>query len=119
MKLRSGVQIPVRSGLPSEAFGVGPAGRALSWVACKSAVPPPAGSVGASWAAKSAGDKIASGTTTRRHDRLADINRILLQFLAACGLFQQARGAGGIEDSAGTEAREITGGLLRRSAAFL
>src|ERR1035441_10310354 len=50
MKLRSGVQIPVRSGLPSDAFGVGPAGRAFSLADWASAVPPPAGSVGASCA---------------------------------------------------------------------
>src|ERR1019366_10480234 len=38
---------------------------------------------------------------------------------AARGLLQKASGTGGIEDAAGTEAREITGGLLRRASAFL
>src|SRR5438874_1658491 len=45
MKLRSGAQMPERSGLPSDVRGVGPAGTFAADSAAR-AVPPPAGSVG-------------------------------------------------------------------------
>src|SRR5579863_6517142 len=99
MKVRSGVQIPERSGLPSAALGVRLAGRALSWAVWARAVPPPAGSVGSSWA-QAAVAHIAARTA------LSTITRILYQFdsLAARGLGEKARGTGGIEDAARTEA---------------
>src|ERR1035438_4446728 len=50
MNVRSGDQMPVRSGLPSAALGGGPEGLAFSFSADSSAVPPPAGSVAASCA---------------------------------------------------------------------
>src|SRR5882724_8145706 len=47
MKVRSGVQMPVKSGLPSAVLGPGPAGLAFSFSHASRAVPPPAGSVAA------------------------------------------------------------------------
>src|ERR1019366_160320 len=72
MKVRSGVQIPVKSGLPSIARGVGPAGCAFNFAMEARAVPPPAGSVAASWAESGRGQM----QSTTRMD-FADITQIL------------------------------------------